>query len=223
MSDPPPPRIRPLGHDDLAFAAALHRQALPHGFFARLGPRFLARYHATFVDSPHAVALLAEHAPGPSGLVVGPVDAAAHRSWVLDERGPRLALAGLGALAVRPRVLATFLRSRLGRYSRAVWHRLRPGRERGRAASGRPVAVLMHVAVAPHARGTGTGRALVAAFCEQVAARGAREVRLVTLGGPRGAGPFYRHLGWEHVGDHPDRDGRIVSEFRLVLPETAAP
>jgi GNAT superfamily N-acetyltransferase len=112
--------LRALGTDDLPFVVEGHRRALPHGFFVRLGPRFLARYHQGFVDGPHAVSLLAEVDGRPAGALVGTADHRAHYRWLLRRRGPVLALAGVAALVVRPRELADFMRGRLGRYARAV-------------------------------------------------------------------------------------------------------
>ena len=53
-------RVRPLGGDDLGWASSLQRSELPHGFFTRLGLPFLRAYQRTFVDSPYALALVAE-------------------------------------------------------------------------------------------------------------------------------------------------------------------
>lgn len=46
-------------------------------------------------------------------------------------------------------------------------------------------------------------------------------VLLVTLSGEEGAGRFYEHLGWKHLGDKLDHDGRGVATYELRL-ETGA-
>src|SRR5687767_7651024 len=61
--------VRQMTAHDVAFAAALHETALPHGFFGRLGPRFLSSYYQAFVDSPHAVAFVAQSHAGPVGVI----------------------------------------------------------------------------------------------------------------------------------------------------------
>ncbi|HVM18486.1 MAG TPA: hypothetical protein VM307_00840, partial [Egibacteraceae bacterium] len=70
--------VRPMTHDDVDFAAALHEVALDHGFFGRLGRRFLAAYYESFVASPHAVAYVSESGEGLSGMLVGTVRNGAH-------------------------------------------------------------------------------------------------------------------------------------------------
>lgn len=209
--------LRPLDRRDLAFSAALHAHALPHGFFADLGPRFLRGYHATFLDSPHAVALAAMLGGHPVGTLVGILDPAHHTRWVLRRRGMDLALRGALALAVRPRVALRFLRTRVRRYAHAwLRHRHRPAK-RPAAADSRLPAVLSHVAVVPSARGTGAGAALVRAFEEAARRSGATRAILTTLEGPDGAGPFYARLGWERTTTRRTHDGLPMEEWARTL------
>lgn len=223
---PGPPYTRPLQPVDLPFAAALHAAALPHGFFARLGSPFLRVYYTGYLRSPYAVALVAERhgdVREPLGVLVGTLDTAAHNRWVLRHHGLRLALAGAVALLTRPRELRLFLRTRVGRYLRAV------ARARGRAPAASPApeggaamtaapAVLTHVAVTPAARGNGSGRALVQAFLAAARQAGRTEAQLVTLAEPgTGAGKFYVQLGWTVVRERPDHDGRPVRLYRTTL------
>lgn len=196
---------------DVAFAAALHHRALPGGFFARLGVRFLRRYLATFVDSPYAVALTAWAGPRRVGMLVGTLANRQHWSWVLQSHGARLGWAGLAALARRPTQAWFFVRSRVGRYARAVARlRRRPVPADG---DGGPVAVLTHVAVAEDLHGLGAGRDLVHAFTTDAATRGAREARLITAADSNGTSEFYRRLGWRSTGVRRDHDGRPVRQF----------
>ena len=209
--------VRPLCGADLGFAAALHATALPHGFFARLGEGFLRAYLASFAASPHAVAVVAECAATPVGLLVGTVAHRAHYTWVVRHRGWQLAARGLVALAVRPDLLAFFLRTRVRRYLRGLL-RLRRGADPHAATRPCPqVAVLSHVAVDPAARGAGAGAKLVEAFLGRAEAAGAGQACLVTLAGRDGAADFYRRLGWTYNGDRPDSDGRPVSVFTRRL------
>lgn len=211
-----PVELRPLDLRDLAFTAALHAQALPHGFFADLGPRFLRGYHATFLDSPHAVAFVATLGGHPAGVLVGILDPALHTRWVLRRRGMKLALRGALALAVRPRVALRFLRTRVRRYAHAwLRHRHRPAEQAPTAESSQP-AILSHVAVVPAARGTGAGAALVRAF-EEAARRSAPRAILTTIDGPDGAGPFYARLGWERTTIRRTHDGLPMEEWTRTL------
>jgi ribosomal protein S18 acetylase RimI-like enzyme len=116
--------IRDAVRRDLRATAALHRSSLPGGFFSRLGRRFLRRYHATFLASPHAVAVVAtDPADGdaPAAFLVGTLANRAHYRWVVRRCGPRLALELVAALVVRPRLAWLFVRTRVGRYLRWVW------------------------------------------------------------------------------------------------------
>ena len=221
-SGPPRVPVRAADAGDLGFAAMLHEAALPHGFFARLGERFLRRYYRTFLESPHAVALVAVTNDGRAGVLVGTVHNRAHYRWLRRHAGRRLALAGAAALLVRPRVALAFVRHRAARYLRA-WRLLGPGSraEPRTDHDAGDVAVLTHVSVLPEARRTGAGRALVDAFVAAAAAAGSREARLVTLSGEQGAAEFYSRLGWSHCGDGHLADGHRISSFRLDLDHQA--
>ena len=214
--------VRGMTTADVGFAAVLHHTALPHGFFARLGTSFLLSYYESFVASPHAVALIAQGAAGPAGVLVGTVRNSQHYSWVLRRFGPRLVRQGVAALLRHPRLLTFFLRTRLGWYSAALLRAGRRSVRRGRAARGAAAglcepAVLTHVAVTPFGRGTGTGAALVREFVDAAHAAGCRQAVLVTLAGSDGAGRFYQRLGWIRRDVHRDHDGRLVECYERRL------
>lgn len=226
---------RSMTRGDLARTAQVHRAELPHGLFPELGVQFLRDYHRTYLDSPHAVALVATSNDEVVGFIVGTVDEYAHRDWVLHNHGVRLTLRGLLGLVTHPRTLWWFLRTRVGRYLRAM---LRAARRRiaRRADAGGPdarqgtssdavggrdvVGVLTHVAVDPAARGLGLGAQLTAEFTTAAHERGSTEVRLVTRV-EGGAGGFYESLGWERTEER-GRDGTPVVEYRLRAPHTDA-
>lgn len=205
--------LRAARIDDLDFCTALHAETLPHGFFAELGYSFLRAYLATFVSSPHAVALLLTVQDSPVGMVVGVVRLRAHRYWVLRHRGLRLAVLGATALATRPRLAVRFARTRTVHYFRA-W------RGRRNPPTGQPtgqVAVLSHIAVAPGAQGAGFGRQLVDAFVDAAREAGAQRVVLATLAGESGAAGFYRKQGWSGSRPNPNFDGQSMIVFSLAL------
>lgn len=206
--------IRTVETDDLDFCAALHAEKLPQGFFAELGHRFLRAYLATFVASPHAVALLVSAHDTPVGTVVGILRPAAHARWVLRRRGVGLALRGGMALAARPRLALRFVRTRISRYRRAWGHRRAPSTS---GSTGQP-AVLSHVAVAPGADRAGLGSQLVDAFVDAARGAGCPRVVLVTLAGENGAAGFYRRLGWVESSPHRNFDGQSTIAFSLPLP-----
>lgn len=203
--------------DDVVASSEIHRRELPHGYFAELGPHFLAAYHRTFVESPHAVASVAELDGRVAGFLVGTVRTRAHYRDVLRRHGMRLMLPALAGLVRHPRALLHLVRHRLRRYVRALRRYLgrgNPDRDGGRRVRPRTVAVLTHVAVLPGARGHGLGVELVEGFEAHVRAAGVREIRLVTRTGGDGASAFYERLGWERLGERRGADGHPVVEFR---------
>ncbi|MEX2504919.1 MAG: GNAT family N-acetyltransferase [Egicoccus sp.] len=221
--------VRPADAADLRGTADLHLEQLPGGFFARLGPGFLRRYHASFVASPHAVAFVAGGPGAPVGFLVGTLDNRPHYRFVVKHLGFRLAARAGAAMLVRPALLWLFLRTRAVRYAR--WILRYPLRARRAATAAEPadgtsaptIAVLTHVAVSGTAQGNGTGRALVAAFLDAARAAGAEEARLVTTaGGP--AERFYDRLGWTAGEVRRAAGGEgMVREYRLPLQENVTP
>lgn len=211
--------ISALTPSDVDYAARLHAETLPHGFFARLGTPFLRTYYRSFTLSPHAVALVARQAEQPVGVLVGTVRNRAHYEWVLRSCGARLALAGAAALATRPHELTVFLRTRVVRYAKAAWRSRRPTkivRDPESEPDQRRLCVLTHVAVDPTARGVGVGAALVEAFLAAGRAAGRTEASLVTLADD-GASGFYARLGWQPGPDRLDYDGRLIRPWTLAL------
>lgn len=208
--------VRAARPADLRRTAAIHRRCLPSGFFARLGDRFLARYHASFATSPSAILLVAEDDGTVVGFLAGTFDNAAHYRWLVRGRPLlRLLPVGVAALLRDRRLAAEFARTRLRRYARAVVRRLptpRPAVDARADGAVSTVGVLTHVAVLEDARGTGAGRALVAEFTRQAVAAGTDELRLVTAA-EGDATAFYRRLRWTSRGTRRAADGTFVEEF----------
>lgn len=221
---------------DVDFTARTHRQHLPHGLFPLLGDAFMRRWHATYLDAPHGVALVAVRADSTGnhrlGFLVGAVDQVAHVDHVV--RHHRLHLGAVGALSllVRPRLALHFLRTRAPSYLRRLTGRPAPTGPTGPAASARPthgdsgtgrdgrgdpVAVITAVVVTPDGRGAGVGAALVAGFVARARAAGTREAQLTTLAGTDGAGSFYEALGWRRGDVHPTRDGALMATYHLPI------
>lgn len=211
-------KVRRMGLQDLTNVVRDHRSNFPDGFFARLGPRFLRRYYRTFLDGPLAVALVVEVAGVPSGYLVGVLDPVQHRRLLLTYHGVALAVCGLAGLMRRPRVLARFLATRVRRYLTALTRR-RTGSSG--ASDGPRLAVLSHLVVADHARGTGLGTVLVDVFIDQAREAGRDRACLVTIAGPTGAGAFYARSGWEHTGDATGADGQRLSYYQRDLSAAA--
>jgi GNAT superfamily N-acetyltransferase len=221
MSAPTDSRAQPLSRGQLDFCVALHREALGHGVFVELGERFMRAYYATFLDSPHAIALGANVAGQPVGFLVGAVRARAHARWVLRHRAPLLAALALTGLVRHPGAAFRFVRTRLSRYATAWRRHTREEREQQPSNGGDP-AVLTHVAVVPGARTAGAGRALVEVFADEVRRGGIERALLTTLADDAGAGGFYLRLGWERSAVHTTVDGRRMEEWTLDLRERAS-
>lgn len=220
----PPCVLRPLDQADLGFSAELHAAALPHGFFVSLGPRFLRAYHRSFVASPFGVGLVAVVDGVPAGFVLGTVDDGQHYHHLVRRQWWRLLPAALAGMLRHPGVAGRFVRTRLRRYLRG-FVRLRRGAPapagEARAAPGAapagPQGALTHIAVSADRRTHGVGVALMAGFLDAVRAAGGRRLRVVTLAGEAGAGPFYARTGWESAGRFCDAEGTWWEAFTLVL------
>jgi GNAT superfamily N-acetyltransferase len=211
-------RVTRMVPSDLPDVARLHLQALPDSFFASLGPRFLRRYHESYLASPSGVTLVATADGQLCGFVVGSSAAEQHSAWVVRHRGIRLAVTGLVAMLLRPLLLTRFLSTRASRYVRGLQRRLPNHVSTSTAASeAASPAVLAHVAVHRAWRRIGLGDRLVRAFEDEVRDEGARTVELVTLDGPEGAGPFYERMGYAFMRSRQDEDGRRWLYFRSAL------
>lgn len=209
--------VRTLEASDAFATAALHARELPDGFFAQLGPRFLRAYHCSFVESPHAVALVACRDGGIEGFLLGVLAPGPHGAHVLRRCGFGLAWRAVLALLVRPRLLVLFLRTRLLRYARGIWRRRRASPDVPPTATGH-WAVLSHVAVDGAHRGAGAGAALVRSLHARVEAVGASGVVLLTaVNGPGTA--FYRGLGYVEEGQVVGADGQQWIRYRWRLPD----
>lgn len=209
----PLPRPHVMTGADLRAAAALHASELPEGFLAQLGPRFLQRYLATFLDTPGGVALVVDDEHGDlMGFLVGSTRDGHHRA-ALQRHAGVLVLSALRSLAVRPVVLLELLRTRAGPYLRAL----------GRTSRGLPsvpthrrparTAVLLNIAVSPRARGRGAGAALVREFEAAARADGCGRAVLISFGDKA----FYEQLGWDRVSARRNARGQGVVAYRRSL------
>lgn len=215
--------LRPLDQPDIGFSAQLHAIALPHGFFVSLGSRFLRAYHRSFLDSPFAVGLVAVIDGVPAGFVLGTVDDGRHYHHVVRRQWWRLLPAALMGLLRRPGVAWRFGRTRLRRYLRG-FVRLRRGSPVPAAGAAAPAeapagpqGVLTHIAVHAGCRAHGVGRALTEGFVDAARVAGGKRLRVVTLAGEAGAGPFYARTGWDSAGRFCDAEGTWWEAFSLVL------
>ena len=92
--------------------------------------------------------------------------------------------------------------------------------EAGQVARGADEAEVRALAVAPHARGRGLGRALIHAVTERAAAHGVRHLMLSTQPGMAAARHLYEDAGFLRL---PERDWCPVPGFRLIAYGRALP
>lgn len=213
-----PVLVREAVAADVYATARLHIEHLSVGLFPRLGLRFVACWHRAYVQSPHAVALVAVDPASDgdgriAGFLVGALDRLAFQQELLTRHRTRLAVRAVVALALRPPVLADFLRTRL----RPYLHRLRAPRRVQAVPPGAqpaaPVAELSALAVDPVLRRTGTGRRLTEEFIDRCTAAGAVRVELVAAADSAAAVAFYTSTGWTARRRYDTRDGRALQRF----------
>lgn len=211
--------VRPLCHEDLDWTARLHRRGLRPSFFSALGPGYLRAYHATFVTSPHALALAATLDGDPAGFVLVTTNGPAHYRNVLRRSGLRLCCRGAAALLVRPALLVHFVSTRSRRYLRGA---RRLGRSTPKAAMARlqrPTAEIVHIVVEERARGFGVGSQLMSHV--ELAARGLGSEVLEAK--TADAAAFYCANGWTRVGAANDLDGHQMDLLRRSLMAATKP
>ncbi|MFL6064724.1 MAG: GNAT family N-acetyltransferase [Friedmanniella sp.] len=210
--------LRRLEDSDLPFAIAEHSKHFPDNVMARLGPLFLRQYYKSFLNTPFAVATVAEMDGEPCGYLVGVLDTDQHRRLLLRRHGVALLSTSSVGLALRPGLAVRLLARRTKVRLRRILSRLSDARQPTVGS----VAVLSHIAVSEDARSRGVGRALVQNFTEIARASGAGRISLATLDGPTGAGPFYEAQGWEYESSYRTIDGRWIRLYNLPLTAWSA-
>lgn len=215
--------LRRMGLQDLPFIVEAHLAHFGDGFFARLGPRFLARYYRTFLDGPTAVAVIAENDGAPCGYLTGVLHTRQHRNLLLRYHGWGLAVRGCAAMVRHPRAGLTFVATRLPRYVRGLRRSLAPTPPNsGTANTFAPpatigdTAVLTHVVVSEPRRLRGVGTLLVEHFLDLATQAGCATAALVTSADPAGAAAFYEARGWTKR-DSVATDGKPLWRYTLNL------
>lgn len=155
-------RLRAAEQVDVPTIAELHLAAFPNAFTTLLGSRFLRGYYSTVISADHGIALVADTGSDLAGFAVGSAEPAALYENLYQSR-LRLAQQMLRPVARRP-----MLAPRLG-------YAFASTRQRRVATCGNSAELSSLAVSAGHRRG-GVGVALVTAFCEEAARRGARTV-----------------------------------------------
>lgn len=200
--------------------AAAQVAYLSHGFFPRLGPAFVRRWHASYLDDPRAIALVAVEVEGarPVGFLLGSSDHGQFVPASIARHRRQLLSAGALALARRPGLLVHFLQTRAMHYARRLLaHCVQSSSVGATAPAPAPaVAVVSALVVEQASRGRGVGHALITTFLARAREAGTGSAELVTTA-RGGADTFYRRLGWRESGRRIDRSGVEVFTFGLDL------
>jgi ribosomal protein S18 acetylase RimI-like enzyme len=187
--------IRAGEDGDVEVAALLHADAIHEGFLPLLGTTFLIRLYRRIVRSAGSFLLVAEE----DGLVVGQAAATEDVRSLYKEFLVRDGV--VGALVAAPQ-LSRHWRSALETFRYA-------SRE-----NGLPKAELLAVAVAPHARGRGIGRALVTAANDELKRRGVDNARVVVGSSNAAALRMYTASGYTprvQLEVHKDRPSEVLT------------
>jgi len=206
--------VRRVNERDLPFLVDVHLEQFPHGFYARLGPKFKATYFRQYFRSPGAIGLVAEQrdGSGPVAYLIGTVDDDAHDRFMHRSAAPALAAAGSSALAARPGLWWDFMSRR------ALWYarRFASGIVRTRRPSAAPrQGELLYICTTQGKRRQGIGAALLRCFVEEAQRAHAAGLHLVSERDNTAAHEFYAHRGWQVVSESVTRDGRPL--FRMAL------
>jgi ribosomal protein S18 acetylase RimI-like enzyme len=170
--------IREATRADARAIASLHATRIHEGFLSSLGVPFLTRLYRRIVATPGAVVLVADD---DAGDVVGfvactPAVRSLYRSFAMRDG------AVAGVLAA-PRLLRS-------------WRRVLETLRYPSTTADLPDAEVLSVAVATHAGGRGTGRALVRAAVDAMAERGTDAIKVVTGAHNTAAVAMYEACGF---------------------------
>ncbi len=207
--------LRLMTQDDVEAVARWHIAHFPDGFYARLGERFLASHYLGYLDSPHAVAFVAQEDGELVSFLVGSIDDVRHRRSVARRRGFALLTSGAAALAARPHLWRDFLLRRSHWYLRRAVSGLR--RHAVPVQDAPQFGELAYVVTSPEARRHGVGSALTASYLTAARLAGARHAFLVTPADNENARRFYEKRGWVADGFRRTRDGAPLAAYRLDL------
>lgn len=173
-------RFRP---EHAAQVAALHCSALP-GLLSALGPWTATVFYRGALTSPRCLAFVDEHQGAVRGFVFGSSEPEELRRDILRARPLRILLGSAASVLRKPSVLRLFASGVTG------------GSFDPRAPE------LTYLAVREEARGAGVGRALLAAFAEDLRARGVARYELSVEGDNRAAVDFYQAQGLRETGTY---------------------
>ncbi len=207
--------IRPMTMAHIDQVVSVHLRSFPGFFLSFLGPQFLRLYYESIVDYPDAAGYVCVEDDRVIGFVCGTVSPSRFYSYLLRTRWLRFALAALSAVFRNPSIVPRLVRA---------WVYPRQASERedsysDDAPSGVPVsATLTSIGVDPSHQYRGVGSELVAAFLENMRARGVTSVHLTTdQQDNEQASAFYQRQGFRCLSTYTTPEGRVMNEFVVEL------
>lgn len=194
--------------NDFEACARIHREAIPDGFLATLGGRFLALLYRTLAGSRRSFLFVARRDGEILGFICGSEDTGAvYREFAWK--------AGLGVV---PLLLPGLLSPT--RILRVIETILYPARQHYGEL---PDAEILNFCVSTRSQGAGVGRRLFATLVDEFRARGVTRIRIVTGVTQKTAQTFYERAGAKLAGEtavHRDSP-ELVYVFNVGAPESA--
>lgn len=206
--------VRSLGLADLDGVVDVHLRSFPRGALTRLGPRLVGRYYLWQLTGPHdVVAFAALRNDTLIGFVIAGRFQRALSGFVnLNRRLLALRLASRPWLLADPHVRERLVRARRWSLRRNLPPLTDP-------PISRSVFGVLAIAVDPHEREGGIGRALLDAVEAAALNRGLERLHLTVEPSNEGAIAFYERVGWIRL----IRDGGWRGEMEKELdPQRAA-
>lgn len=195
--------VVPMQRHHLDPVVAIHWSCFQGFFLTFLGPRFLHLLYGEIMAMPDSVALVALKDEQIAGFVVGVTHQSSFYGRLVQRRLFAFARASFGAAIRRPAIIPRLFRAL--NYSRSSQKAVAP-------------ALLMSVAVAPDAAGTGIGQQLVNTFLDEMQARGISSVSLTTdRDNNDRTNRFYQKLGFELARAYTTPEGRAMNEYVIRL------
>jgi len=187
----------------------VHMRGFPNFFLTFLGPVFVREVYRSFLTDPAGSGFVAEDTGTGKvlGVVVGALTPAGYFKRLLKRRWWMFCLASTSAILKRPTVVR--------RLFRALFYR-------GDSPPGPQRSLLVSIVVAPEARGSGVGRALMEAWLADVRQQGSPGCFLATdAHDNETVNRFYQKAGWKLESTYQTPEGRAMNRYVSDFPSRA--
>lgn len=204
LHDLPGYQIRGMLKSDVAEVVDIHLRSFQGFFLSFLGPSFLKQYYGNMVDSPFGIALVICRQDKVVGFACGSDRMSGFYRDLIRTKWLQLSLAALPATLRRPSTAVRLLRATV----------TRPGQASGQKSPGE----LSSIAIHPDWEAGGLGRALLAAYMQEMKAQGATELALSTdRDDNERVNAFYLHSGFSLAGVDRTPEGRWLNKYSIKL------